>query len=173
MARLARTISSDRFRHFLLRKYGPILLPPGTHTKRSTTVLVNKPYTFRAQNEEQCFFVVLYYIYFPTVAAYRDLNDYYHGVYYFTGEYLGQQQSSWIFRFFMGPPEKCSCLTIAQHSATLLTSNCGMPSSNPGWKTGWLIFNSISQSHQANAAIKSRLNHEYLLPNFSYYVLTF
>jgi len=73
MAGLVRSKSFDRFRHFLLSKYGPILLSPGTHTKRSTTVLVNKPYTFRAQNEEQCFFVALYSIYFPSVAEYRDL----------------------------------------------------------------------------------------------------
>jgi hypothetical protein len=94
MARLARIISSDRFRHFLSRKYGPVLLSPGTHTKRSTTVLVYKPYTFRAQNEEQCFFVVLYSIYFPNVPEYCDLNDHYHGVYSVTVEYLGQQRSS-------------------------------------------------------------------------------
>jgi len=98
MARLARTISSDRFRHFL-RKYGPILLSPGTHTKRPTTVLVSKLYTFRPQNEEQCFFVVLYSINFLTLAEYRYVNDYYHGVYSFTVEYLGQQRSFWIFRF--------------------------------------------------------------------------
>jgi len=91
MAKLARAIRSDRFRYFLLRKYGPILLSPGTHTKRSTTVLVNKPYMFKAQTEEQCFFAMLYSIYFPTVAQYRDLNDFYHGVYSFTVEYLDQQ----------------------------------------------------------------------------------
>ena len=138
MARLARTVSSDRFRYFLLRKYGPILISPGTHTKRSTTVLVNKPYTFRSHSEEQCSFVVLYSIHFPTVAEYHDLNDFYHGVYSFTMEYLSQQRSSWIFRFFMGPPEICSYRTTAHYNVTLLTCNCGMPSSNRGWKTGWL-----------------------------------
>jgi len=140
MAKLTKTVNSDRFRHFLLRKYGPILLSSGTHTKRSATVLVNKPYTFSAQTEEQCFFVVLYSVYFPNVAEYRDLNDYYHGalVYSFIVEYLGQQRSPWIFSCFMGPPEKCFYRTTAQYNVTLLKRNCRMPNSNPGWKTGWL-----------------------------------